>query len=88
MVVEHGVTVNELLQLPSFRGAEVLTGTDNLHRTVSSLSVLEVSNVDFYSKIINRVQEEWYAEELVISSFTPFEIAWNSNVKRFSIYMI
>lgn len=69
MVVEHGVTVNELLQLPSFRGAEVLTGRGNLHRTVSSLSVLEVSNVDFYSKIINRVQEEWYAEELVISSF-------------------
>ncbi len=64
-----GVTVNELLHLPSFRGAEVLTGRDNLHRTVSSLSVLEVSNVDFYSRIINRVQEEWYAEELVISSF-------------------
>jgi len=69
VVVEHGVTVKDLLQLPSFRGAEVLTGRDNLHRTVSSLSVLEVSNVDFYSKIINRVQEEWYAEELVISSF-------------------
>ena len=64
-----GVTVKDLLQLPSFRGAKVLTGQDNLHRTVSSLSVLEVSNVDFYSKIINRVQEEWYAEELVISSF-------------------
>ncbi|WP_324727763.1 PucR family transcriptional regulator ligand-binding domain-containing protein [Lysinibacillus fusiformis] len=69
VVVEHGVTVKDLLHLPSFRGAEVLTGRDNLHRTVSSLSVLEVSNVDFYSKIINRVQEEWYAEELVISSF-------------------
>ncbi|KOY81460.1 PucR family transcriptional regulator ligand-binding domain-containing protein [Lysinibacillus macroides] len=68
-VMTHGVTVNELLQLPSFRGAEVLTGKNNLQRTVSSLSVLEVSNVDFYSKIINRVQEEWYAEELVISSF-------------------
>lgn len=64
-----GVTVNEILQLPSFRGAEVLTGQNNLNRTVSSLTVLEVSNVPFFSKIIPSVQEEWYAEELVISSF-------------------
>ncbi|MFJ7666841.1 PucR family transcriptional regulator [Lysinibacillus sp. NPDC097195] len=64
-----GVTVNDLLQLPSFRGAEVLTGYNNLNRTVSSLSVLEVSDGDFCSKIVQTVQEEWYAEELVISSF-------------------
>ncbi len=64
-----GVTVNDLLQLPSFRGAEVLTGRNNLNRTVSSLSVLEVSDGDFCSKIVQTVQEEWYAEELVISSF-------------------
>ncbi|AZU60138.1 transcriptional regulator [Neobacillus mesonae] len=69
MVNEMGVTVKDLLQLPSFRGAEVLTGKDNLNRTVSSLSVLEVSNVDFFSQSIQTVQEEWYAEELVISSF-------------------
>lgn len=66
---ENGVTVKDLLQLPSFRGAEVLTGKNNLDRTVSSLSVLEVSNVDFFSQIIQKVQDEWYAEELVISSF-------------------
>ncbi|MBU5213806.1 PucR family transcriptional regulator ligand-binding domain-containing protein [Heyndrickxia oleronia] len=65
----NGVTVKDLLQLPSFRGAEVLTGKNNLNRTVSSLSVLEVSNVDFFSQIIQSVQDEWYAEELVISSF-------------------
>jgi len=64
-----GVTVNDLLQLPSFRGAEVLTGRNNVSRTVSSLSVLEVSDGDFCSKIVQTVQEEWYAEELVISSF-------------------
>ncbi|MFJ5789669.1 PucR family transcriptional regulator [Lysinibacillus sp. NPDC097162] len=64
-----GVTVNDLLQLPSFRGADVLTGRNNLNRTVSSLSVLEVSDGDFCSKIVQTVQEEWYAEELVISSF-------------------
>ncbi|PKR84414.1 PucR family transcriptional regulator [Heyndrickxia camelliae] len=69
MVNNFGVTVKDLLQLPSLRGAEVLTGKDNLNRTVSSLSVLEVSNVDFFSEIIQTVQEEWYAEELVISSF-------------------
>lgn len=69
MVSENGITVKDLLQLPSFRGAEVLTGKNNLNRTVSSLSVLEVSNVDFFSQIIQTVQEEWYAEELVISSF-------------------
>ncbi|MGE7915044.1 PucR family transcriptional regulator [Lysinibacillus xylanilyticus] len=66
---ENGVTVKDLLQLPSLRGAEVLTGKNNLDRTVSSLSVLEVSNTDFLSTIIQSVQEEWYAEELVISSF-------------------
>ncbi|WMT42121.1 PucR family transcriptional regulator ligand-binding domain-containing protein [Paenibacillus sp. D2_2] len=58
-----------MLQLPSFRGAKVLTGKNNLQRTVSSLSVLEVSNVDYSSRIVNSVQEEWYAEEMVISSF-------------------
>ncbi|MEF2967561.1 PucR family transcriptional regulator ligand-binding domain-containing protein [Paenibacillus sp. M1] len=57
-----------MLQLPSFRGAKVLTGRNSLHRTVSSLSVLEVSNVDFSSEIVQTVQEEWYAEEIVISS--------------------
>ncbi|GAK41060.1 PucR family transcriptional regulator ligand-binding domain-containing protein [Paenibacillus urinalis] len=63
-----GVTVKEILQLPSFRGAKVLTGHSNVERTVSSLSVLEVSNADFSSQIVNSVQKEWYAEELVISS--------------------
>lgn len=58
-----------MLQLPSFRGAKVLTGKSNLHRTISSLSVLEVSNADYSSRIVNSVQEEWYAEEMVISSF-------------------
>lgn len=69
VVNENGIIVKDLLHLPSFRGAEVLTGKNNLNRTVSSLSVLEVSNVDFFSQIIQTVQEEWYAEELVISSF-------------------
>lgn len=46
----------------------MLTGLNSLHRTVSSLSVLEVSNADFSSKIVRSVQEEWYAEEIVISS--------------------
>lgn len=82
-----GVTVNDLLQLPSFRGADVLTGRNNLNRTVSSLSVLEVSDGDFCSKIVQTVQEEWYAEELVISSFFPFEIVWKNNVVPFNIYM-
>lgn len=63
-----GVTVKDILQLPSFRGAKVLTGRNSLHRTVSSLSVLEVSNADFSSKIVQNVQQEWYAEEIVISS--------------------
>nr|WP_281422536.1 PucR family transcriptional regulator [Paenibacillus cookii] len=58
-----------MLQLPSFRGAQVVTGASRLHQTVSSLSVLEVADVNFFSQIIQTVQEEWYAEELVISSF-------------------
>ena len=47
----------------------MITGTSRLHQTVSSLSVLEVADVNFFSQIIQTVQEEWYAEELVISSF-------------------
>ena len=47
----------------------MVTGTSRLHQTVSSLSVLEVADVNFFSQIIQTVQEEWYAEELVISSF-------------------
>ncbi len=57
-----------MLQLPSLRGAKVLTGRNSLHRTISSLSVLEVSNADFSSQIVQNVQQEWYAEEIVISS--------------------
>ncbi|WP_249436001.1 PucR family transcriptional regulator [Paenibacillus sp. Marseille-Q4541] len=64
-----GITVKDMLQLPSFRGAKVLTGNNNIQRTVSSLSVLEVSNADFSSQIVHTIQEEWYAEEIVISSF-------------------
>lgn len=64
-----GITVKDMLQLPSFRGAKVLTGNNNLHRTISSLSVLEVSNADYSSRIVHSIQEEWYAEEIVISSF-------------------
>ncbi|WML29194.1 PucR family transcriptional regulator ligand-binding domain-containing protein [Neobacillus sp. OS1-32] len=64
-----GITVQDILQMPSLRGAEVLTGKKNLERTVSSLSVLEVSDVEFFSRRIQTVQEEWYSEELVISSF-------------------
>ena len=88
MVVEHGVTVNELLQLPSFRGAEVLTGRDNLHRTVSSLSVLEVSNVDFIRKLLTVYRRNGMQRSLSLAPFTPFEIVWSNNVKQFSIYMI
>ena len=47
----------------------MVAGTSRLHQTVSSLSVLEVADVNFFSQIIQTVQEEWYAEELVISSF-------------------
>lgn len=64
-----GITVQDMLQLPSFRGAKVLTGQNNLQRTISSLSVLEVSNAEYSSRIVHSIQEEWYAEEIVISSF-------------------
>ena len=65
----------------------MVTGTSRLHQTVSSLSVLEVADVNFFSQIIQTVQEEWYAEELVISSFIPLRTAWSSNAKRFNICM-
>ena len=65
----------------------MVTGTSRLHQTVSSLSVLEVADVNFFSQIIQTVQEEWYAEELVISSFYSIKDSVERNAKRFNICM-
>lgn len=63
------VKVKDLLQLPSLREAEVLAGAENLDRSVSSLSFLDVSDMLFFSKNIQMNQKEYYAGELLISSF-------------------
>ncbi|WP_086350702.1 PucR family transcriptional regulator [Candidatus Enterococcus clewellii] len=63
-----GVKLNELLRLPSLREAEVVTGKNSLEKSVTSLSFLEVSDMDFFSKNI-QVGEEYYAGELLIGSF-------------------
>lgn len=64
-----GVKVKDLLQLPSLREAEVLTGEENLARSVTSLSFLEVSDMLFFSKNVQMDQKEYYAGELLIGSF-------------------
>ncbi|GCF95412.1 purine catabolism regulatory protein [Enterococcus florum] len=63
-----GVKLNELLTLPSLREAEVIAGKNNLNSTVTSLSFLEVSDMSFFAQNI-QIKEEYYAGELVISSF-------------------
>ncbi|MBP2097608.1 PucR family transcriptional regulator [Enterococcus rivorum] len=64
-----GVKVKDLLQLPSLREAQVYAGAENLERSVTSLSFLEVSDMLFFSKNIQMNQKEYYAGELLISSF-------------------
>lgn len=63
------VKLNELLLLPSLREATVLSGKKNLHRSVNSLSFLEISDMSFFANTIQNTQQEYYAGELLIGSF-------------------
>lgn len=63
-----GVKLKDLLLLPSLREAEVVAGHNSLTSTVTSLSFLEVSDMDFFGKKI-AMENEYYAGEIVISSF-------------------
>lgn len=63
-----GVKLKELLKLPSLREAEIVSGSNSVDTTVTSLSFLEVSDMAFFDEKI-QLPNEYYAGELVISSF-------------------
>ncbi len=62
-----GIKLKDLLLLPSLREAEVIAGHNSLTNTVTSLSFLEVSDMDFFNNNI-AMEHEYYAGELVITS--------------------
>lgn len=61
------VRLEKILELPSLREAEVVSGRKNLEKTVTSLSFLEVSDMTFFDDKI-QTPNEYYAGELTISS--------------------
>ncbi|GCF92596.1 purine catabolism regulatory protein [Enterococcus florum] len=61
------MNVNDLLKIPSMKGASVLAGKNQLDRLVTTVSVLEVSEPDAYSKM--PIKGEYSGNEFVITSF-------------------
>lgn len=58
--------LKNLLKLPSLREAEVIAGKNGLNKPVTSISVLEQSNIDQLGKELFN-QEDKYGSEIVIS---------------------
>lgn len=62
------VTLEHILKLPSLEGAKVVTGRDNLHKIISSVSVLENDDPNIFAN------EPWgkpsYGSEVVLTSFS------------------
>lgn len=64
-----GIRVEDLLKLPSLRNVEVVSGKRNLQKIVSSISVLEISEMSVFNDILQPDPEEYFGGEIVISSF-------------------
>lgn len=65
-------TIHDILQLPCMRGAKVVTGSELLNRTVTSITVLEYSRPDSLQSLLQRYEGPRY-NELSISGM--FDIA-------------
>lgn len=52
-----GVKLKELLKLPSLREAEIVSGSNSVDTTVTSLSFLEVSDMAFFDEKIQLPNE-------------------------------
>ena len=62
------ITVNDVLKLPCMNGAKVAGGHRGLTKTVSSITVLEFSEVnDVQEEIISNI--DFYRNELIITAF-------------------
>ena len=63
------VTVADLLELPSLRGARLVAGRGGKNKLVSSISVLEYSDPNFLQDALFH-NYEFYGSEIVITGFT------------------
>ncbi|MGO2890628.1 PucR family transcriptional regulator [Enterococcus devriesei] len=62
-----GAKIKELLVLPSLKEAEVLTGHNNLNQTVTSLSFLEIADMEYCEEHFEL--NEYHTGELALTSF-------------------
>lgn len=62
------VTVEDLLQLPSLRNAEVIAGRGGLKKIVSSISVLEATDPELLNDSMFH-NDEYFGSEIVITGF-------------------
>jgi len=62
------VTVEDLLQLPSLRNAEVIAGRGGLQKIVSSISVLEATDPGVLNDSIFH-NDQYLGSEIVITGF-------------------
>lgn len=61
------MNVQDILRLPSMKGAQIIAGEPQKHRLVTTISVLEVSEPSLYSQM--PIKGEYSGNELVLTSF-------------------
>lgn len=61
------MNIQDMLKLPSMKGAEIIAGKEQRHRLVTTISVLEVSEPELYSQM--PLKGEYSGNELVLTSF-------------------
>ena len=62
-----GAKLKELLGLPSLREAQLMSGQNCLNQTVTSLSFLDISDMDDYVTLLET--NEYHSGELALTSF-------------------
>lgn len=62
-----GAKLKELLGLPSLREAQLMSGQNCLNQTVTSLSFLDISDMDDYAALLET--NEYHSGELALTSF-------------------
>lgn len=61
------MNVQDILRLPSMKGAKIVAGESQKHQLVTTISVLEVSEPSLYSQM--PIKGEYSGNELVLTSF-------------------
>ncbi|MGG5369635.1 PucR family transcriptional regulator ligand-binding domain-containing protein [Enterococcus sp. AZ196] len=61
------MNIQDMLKLPSMKGAKIVAGVEQRHRLVTTISVLEVSEPELYSQM--PLKGEYSGNELVLTSF-------------------